>query len=232
MDENDRQISTPGGDWTFASLESFLINVPKKFSAGTTVLPHYFRQSLFGGYLQDDWRWHRSLTLNLGIRYEMVTVPTDARGHLSNLVNITDPVPRLGSPYFSSSTLRNFEPRVGFAWDPFNNGKTAVRGGFGIVDSLPMIYEYELLAAAPQLPPGSFITGGTALLTPSSSHQPYCEQHPHRSYVETWNLNVQRAITPSVTALVGTPQDSPFLPASCGAIAILKLKANLAGGIT
>jgi hypothetical protein len=80
---------------------------------------------------------------------------------------------------------------------------------------LPLIYQYvtsEARAApyvsrgvvtAPKLPPGTFFTGGTPLLGTSSLQEVTFEQHPHRGYVETWNLNVQREITPSVTALVG-----------------------------
>ena len=42
------------------------------------------------------------------------------------------------APIFSNPTLRNFEPRFGFAWDPSGSGKTAVRGGFAIFDVLPL----------------------------------------------------------------------------------------------
>jgi len=78
-----------------------------------------------------------NLTLNLGLRYEMATVPTEAQGRLTTLINITDTDPHLGDPYFLNPTRRNFEPRIGFSWDPFRNGKTAVRGGFGVFDVLP-----------------------------------------------------------------------------------------------
>ena len=53
-----------------------------------------------------------------------------------------DPLALLNRVVFTHNpTLKNFEPRVGFAWDPFHNGKTSVRGGFGIFDALPLPYE-------------------------------------------------------------------------------------------
>src|ERR1700730_11402980 len=135
-------LTDPNGIWTFKNVKSFLQNAPSKFAGGiaSSLSPRNFRQNIFGAYVQDDWRWKPNVTLNLGVRYEMSTVPTEVQGKLSNLYNLTDATPHLGNPYFLNPTLRNFEPRVGFAWDPFRNGKTAVRGGFGMYDSLPMLY--------------------------------------------------------------------------------------------
>src|SRR6202011_1622535 len=127
------------------------------------------RQTLFGLYVQDDWHWRRDLTLNLGLRYEMTTVPTEVQGRLSTLIHVTDTQPHLGDPYFLNPTLRNFEPRVGFSWDPFRNGTTAVRGGFGMFDVLPLLYQlnggdapFFILGSTGKLPAGSFPGGAFA----------------------------------------------------------------------
>jgi hypothetical protein len=169
--------------------------------------------TLFGLYIQDDWRWRPNLTLNLGLRYEMSTVPTEVHGKLTNLINISDAQPHLGDPYFLNPTLRNFEPRVGFAWDPFRNGKTAVRGSFGMFDVLPLPYEFlttvdtgapfAVNGTATGLPTGSFFAGAFPLLGPASLEQNYIEHAPHRNYVMQWNLNVQRELTPNLTAMIG-----------------------------
>jgi hypothetical protein len=213
IDENFTTLGN-SGRFKFKSLSSFLTNQPKSLGLDLPNAPYSggFRQTVVGLYIQDDWRWRPNLTLNLGLRYEMSTVPTEASGKLSNLLNITDATPHLGSPFFSNPTLRNFEPRVGFAWDPFHNGKTAVRGGFGMFDVLPLPYQFynlETTAApfvgsdqTPKLPQGSFYTGAAALLTSASSTASYVEQHPHRTYVMEWNLNVQRQLAPSLTAQV------------------------------
>jgi hypothetical protein len=136
-------------------------------------------------------RWRPNLTLNLGLRYEMSTVPTEVQGKLSSLYNITDPQPHLGDPYFSNPTLRNFEPRFGFAWDPTGSGKTAVRGGFGIFDSLPLLYGFITMngqvspffdiGKANKLPPGTFPFGAFALLGTGSLEMGSVERNPHRA---------------------------------------------------
>jgi hypothetical protein len=209
----------PNGQFTFGSLSGFLQNQPVTFlgQLPTSGGEIGARQNLFGGYFQDDWRLRSNLTLNLGIRYEMVTVPTEVHNRLDNLRTITSPTTFLGSPYFNNPTLRNFEPRVGFSWAPFHNSKTAVRGAFGIFDALPLNYEFfqaesqtapfvEVLTLA-GLPAGSFPTGAVSIggvNPPSSSLQAQLiENDPHRNYVMIWNLNVEQEITPNTSLSVG-----------------------------
>ena len=172
-------------------------------------------------YLQDDWRWKSNLTLNLGLRYEMSSVPTETAGKLANLRNLSDPLPVCGKPvpgqcsgsgsFFANPTLHNFEPRVGFAWDVFRNGKTAVRGGIGMFDVLPLPYQFVLLTtqAAPFFSytavnspgPGTFFAGLTNFPA-NTLRSTYVESQAKRNYVMQWNLNVQQQLTPSLAALV------------------------------
>jgi outer membrane receptor protein involved in Fe transport len=207
--------SDPSGLFSFGTLSDFLTNTPKRFAASfaDTLTARGFRQTLFGLYIQDDWRARSNLTINLGLRWEMVTALNEVQGKLVNLVNITDAAPHLGSPLYENPTHRNFEPRVGFAWDPFHNGQTAVRGGFGVFDILPMVYQfftpefqaYPFFKVGTVTNPasGSFFSGATSQLGAASNGLNHIEERPHRSYVMQWNLNVQRELMPNLTAMVG-----------------------------
>ena len=217
-------LTDPNGIWNFADLQSFLTNTPKKFQGGiaSSLTPRDFRQTLFGAYVQDDWRARPSLTMNLGLRYEMTTVPTEVNGKLVNLRNITDPLPVCGvvvtgscsgaGSLFYNPTLRNFEPRIGFAWDALHNGKMAVRAGAGIFDVLPLPYQFTLMET--QAIPffqytvigspaaGSFPAGIPANPPANSLRSTYIESHPHRNYVGQWNLNVQYQLSPELAVMV------------------------------
>jgi hypothetical protein len=213
MQDNYQQFARGGGLVGFGSLANFLTNIPSKFQVtfSSAIGTWGLRQTLAAGYVQDDIHWRPNLTVNAGLRYEMTTAPIEVNGRLGRLLNPTDTTVKTGNPFFGNPTLHNFEPRAGFAWDPFRDGKTSIRGGAGLFDVLPLAYEYANFANnstpfAPQgnasnLPQGSFPALALTLVTqPGKSRVTYVEPNPHRNYVEQWNLSVQREITPSLTA--------------------------------
>ena len=227
-------LTDPNGIWFFNSLPDFVANNPTKFQGGiaSSLTPRNLRQSIFGAYIQDDWRWKSNLTLNLGLRYEMSTVPTETAGKIANLRQLTDPLPVCGTlaagnctgtgPFFYNPTYPNFEPRLGFSWDPLKNGKMAVRGGIGLFDVLPLLYQFILLTtqAAPffeytalkvgdpvpsACPPGTTLTFplvASCLISPNKLRSTYVESHPNRNYVSQWNLNVQYQLMPNLAAMI------------------------------
>src|ERR1700694_4613061 len=233
-----------GGKWVFPNLAAFLSNQATHFEEGipSTITPRELRQTSVAGYVQDDWRVRPNLTLNLGVRYEMTTVINDAQGKITNVTDSTGPSLQCGSlfdshfapkgvapagsacssvgPYYSNPTRLNFEPRIGFAWDPFRDGKTSVRGAFGMYDVVPLPGYFLTLQnqSAPFIVfdsvdkhlGGKFFQGGLDVLTnpPPGAKvgrlaTSTVEANPRRSYVLQWNLNVQRQINPDLSVTLG-----------------------------
>jgi hypothetical protein len=237
MQYNILEQLSPNGRMNGYSLDAFLTNAPHQLNA---LAPgHSFevglRESLFAGYLQDDWRFRPNLTFNLGLRYEATTRPTDSHtvpGYTVNgytvatanfqqiqtLLNCQPGTTACGpvgasSPILNNPTTLNYEPRIGFSWDPFKHGTTAIRGGFGIFDVLPLPYEFGLntAATAPFQIIGAdkkaMLGTGTAdtnlNFNPQRIRNRYIDPNPHRADVLNWNLNIQREIARNWTALAG-----------------------------
>src|SRR5271165_3524051 len=96
--------------------------------------PQTLRSTAWGGYVQDDWKIARNLTLNLGLRYEYDTPATDPTNRMATFDFQTGQTVQVGTNGASRSGTQpqynELQPRVGLAWSPANS--TVVRGGYGI----------------------------------------------------------------------------------------------------
>lgn len=160
------------GTVAFASLQSFLLGQYRNY---TTYAPAYnsLKDMLFetiGFYVQDDYRIVPRLTLNLGLRYEFGTQPTEKNGRQSYFVNPPYSNAVSLGPIVNNPTHRNVSPRIGFAWDVFGDGKTSLKGGGALLYDLANIGGVFGLAGLATPPYAtSFVvtptTGGPATLT-------------------------------------------------------------------
>jgi TonB dependent receptor len=227
---NIQLSNTPNGQYSFNSLSDFLTNqklttfLADVFFSGSQVSPvgtafpeRGFRQSIFGGYAQDNIRVLPNLTINLGFRYEAATVPGEVNNLTGNLRDIYSINLNPGKQLFQNPTHFDFAPRVGLAWDPFKDGQTSIRAAYGIYDVLPLAFELAALegnsgpfanaVSIANPPAGSFPQGGynqILALGPSSVpvREPSIEYNPRRNYVMQWNTSVQRTLVPDLTLLV------------------------------
>ena len=106
----------------------------------------YFLDSTYGAYTQDDWKARKDLSVNVGLRWDATSNPSEAHGTLSTLTvpsagSLLDqiegisvglnPDPSKRHPFIDHKKTY-FAPRLGFAWQPFGIRDWSVRGGYGI----------------------------------------------------------------------------------------------------
>jgi Carboxypeptidase regulatory-like domain len=127
--------SNTKGNLRFSGLTGFFSGTINRarFTAGD-FLRHLSSQG-YGAFVQDDWRVSRRLTVNLGLRYELNTVPKDSQNLLGNFdpnaqYGIVQVGKQIGSLY--NGNHHDFAPRVGLAFDVFGNGKTVIRAAGGV----------------------------------------------------------------------------------------------------
>ncbi|MBI4443017.1 MAG: TonB-dependent receptor [Acidobacteria bacterium] len=221
--DNGNRVFNYVGQWQFASISDFLAEKPQQV---LSALPEAdairgFRTWWVGGYFQDDWKVRPNLTLNLGVRLEWLSVPTEVNGKIGVLRDIyTDPVVTAGGPFWElESAFAHISPRVGFAWDPFGNGKTAVRGGFGIFQEAIRNFDFNL--PGNRMPPfwnNTVIRSTTAnplvfpLIFPNyerigipnvALRLDNLDFHLQQPYKMNWSFNIQREFLPNTLFNIG-----------------------------
>lgn len=200
------------GTFSFRTIEDFLKANPYLFNseAPGSDTQRAWRQTIFGFYVQDDVKLKQHLTVNVGLRYEFVTIPKEIHGKASYLSRVTAPEVTMGAFWPENPSLKDFGPRVGFAWDAFKNGKTVIRGGFGLYYDLPVSYFYSVTGSRtypfhftgtvtnplfPNALAGIFRPSARDLVTFDSNLSTPTKIH--------YNLNTQHEISPGLLFSVG-----------------------------
>ena len=222
MQYNVLEKLSPNGRMNTYKIPAFLNNAPIQLNALAPGQSNEvgIRESLFAGYVQDDWKMYSNFTVNLGLRYEMTTLPTESHDRIQEITTLSNctasptacTAQHVNSFIASNPTTKNFEPRVGFSWDPFRNGKTAVRSGFGIFDVLPLPYvfglntaataPFQIIGADKTATLGSGIDNNISF-NPSKVRNRYVDQNPKRAMVLNWNFNIQQELSRNWSAFIG-----------------------------
>ncbi len=209
--QNNNIVAPSGGTMSFSDVVSLLQARPSQYVARTldSSVNAGFRQSLIGYYFQDNVRLGDRLTLNLGLRHEFITIPTEAHGQQASILDVVrDSGPTFGKVWLKNPSLKAFAPRLGFAATPFGEGKPVIRGGFGIYHNQIMgrlYYQYSRSAffkrgviANPVFPrPGleSIASGALAYET--------WDSNPKTPTVYQYNLTVEQQLSAGVVITAG-----------------------------
>jgi hypothetical protein len=229
-----------GGNKTGNAVADFLLGEPS--SVGLTLgnpYNHIFNNN-YAAFLQDDFKALPSLTLNLGLRYELETMPHESNGQWSSydpalhkIVTAATLTPaqqaQLGtyadpSLYTSANAAglpqtlvtpnyKRLAPRVGFAWRPFDDNRTVIRGGYGVfyTGSRLSALRTELAGKFPFSLPMSFSSGNLPSLSDPWDFAPSVklttttgiDLNPKSAYVQSWNFTLENEIGKGVTLEVG-----------------------------
>ncbi len=196
------------GTYSFANLRAFLENRATSFIGLTPQgqFDRYWRFWLLGGYVQDEISLSDRLSVNAGLRYEIMTMPSDINGRDSALINLTDRTATTGELY-EASDANNFSPRVGFAWSVTGDGLTSLRGGYGMYFNTNSSQNLIVTVTNPPATP-RVVFPNPAFPTPPYERTSGLSVRPIQWDLETprvqvWNLNLQREIFAHTAVMIG-----------------------------
>jgi hypothetical protein len=203
------------GTFTFANTTAFLAGNANGFIITLGDVSSAIAQGALGLFVQDNYKVRSNLTFELGFRWDWLMSPTERFDRFVDYVPQTNSLVRVNhgiAPVYHTN-WKNVQPRVGFSWDPFNDGKTSVRGAYAILSDQPVTNLVTGNASNPPFAttvalPNTILTthlfdatsvakAGTTI-SPSSSDPGF-----DNGYIQSWNLNLQREVRPGLAVTAG-----------------------------
>lgn len=199
------------GSFNFPSVAAFIAGNANSFSVTLGDRASSISQGALGLFAQDNFKVHPNLTLELGLRYDWNMSPTERFNRFVVFDPRSDSLVRVGSGidrvYHTNN--KNFQPRVGVAWDPFKDGKTSVRAAYAVLVDQPVTNLVTGTTANPPLATpltfagtirldNAFNVAKAAGLSPATVDQGF-----DNAYIQSYNLNIQREVASGVGVTVG-----------------------------
>jgi hypothetical protein len=198
----NNNIAENVGSFNFTSFANFLNDGSNAFTDQLGSGDDKILQPSYDVFVQDSFRWKPNFTFNVGLRFAWNSTPSESTARFTNFDVASGTLVSSPQPYQTNN--KNFQPRVGFAWDPFKDGKTSVRASYAIMTQDPTTNIVTGLSSNPlfALPlsassatssitlenPAAAVTGVS--LGPSAVNPDFKDM-----YAQDWTLSIQRQIT-------------------------------------
>jgi hypothetical protein len=216
--DNENSASRQLGQATFTSLTTFLQGTVSTFQVIPDPNELGWRSFEGAWFFEDSIRLRPNLTIRLGVRHEFTNGWNEVSGRAANYITDANGVLQTNviagnSAFTQNNAKRLFAPRVGLAWDPFGNGKTAVRASFGtfysLIDDLSFLLNslppangavsisstslLSIIPIKPGIPPAPQCS--STVLAPCTTFAPQGVQPNAKTpTVEEWNLTIERQL--------------------------------------